>query len=220
MREIILDTETTGLNPKDGHRIVEIGCIEIINKVKTENFFHCFVNPQRDMPVEAYNIHGISEEFLQDKPLFNEVAGEFLSFIKDANLVIHNASFDLKFLNHHLTSVKLPSIKNQVVDTLLLARKKFPGSPATLDALCKRFNVSLSQRTKHGALVDCELLAQVYIELVRGEQNSLFKKEKPLNAIISPLSYKEPRIFTLSEEEQHAHEEFIKTIANNLWEKA
>ncbi len=220
MREIILDTETTGLNPKDGHRIVEIGCIEIINKVQTGNFFHSFINPQRDMPVEAYNIHGISEEFLQDKPLFSQMADEFLSFIKDASLVIHNASFDLKFLNHHLSSLKLPTIKNEVVDTLLLARKKFPGAPANLDALCKKFNVNLAKRTKHGALVDCELLAQVYIALMGLEKNSLFKKEKTSSPITQQnLAYKEPRVFTLSQEEQHAHDAFIKTIANNLWEK-
>jgi len=158
MREICLDTETTGLDPKDGHKIIEIACFELINKVKTGKVFHSFVNPRRDVPQEAFRIHGISTEFLKDKPTFDLVADKFLDFIGDDILVIHNASFDIKFLNFELNILrKKPLEMSRVVDSLMLARNKFPGGQNSLDALCKRFNLDLSKREKHGALIDTEL---------------------------------------------------------------
>jgi DNA polymerase-3 subunit epsilon len=167
MREILLDTETTGLDPKTGHRIVEIGCVELIHRKRTGATFHSYLNPERDMPQEAYRIHGISGEFLQDKPLFAHVAEDFSAFIEGATLVIHNASFDIKFLNAELKTINRPLLPlDKVIDTLLIARKRFPGSPASLDALCKRFKIDLSSREKHGALLDAELLAEVYIQLM------------------------------------------------------
>lgn len=179
MREIILDTETTGLDPKTGHRIVEIGAVEMINKVLTGKKFHYYVNPERDMPPEAYRIHGISSAFLKDKPLFKDVADEFIEFIQFGKLVIHNAPFDMKFLNHELTLLKLPSIElSTVIDTLLMARRAFPGSRANLDALCKRFKVDNTDRETHGALKDAYLLAEVYVELSGGRQVSFLLKGK------------------------------------------
>jgi DNA polymerase-3 subunit epsilon len=223
MREIILDTETTGLNPKDGHKIVEIGCIEMVNRVRTGKFFHHYINPKRDMPIEAYNIHGISAEFLKDKPIFEVIAEEFIEFIDGATLIIHNASFDLKFLNHELSLVKLPAINDKlVIDTLLMARKKFPGSPASLDALCKRFNVDLTRRDKHGALLDSELLAEVYIELTGGIQSSLFK-EKTVATVQAmdkiQLSHREARDFPVSQEELEEHSKFVDKIKDAIWKR-
>lgn len=174
MREIVLDTETTGLDPFSGHRVVEIGCIELINHVRTGNYFHSYLNPERDMPREAEAVHGLSKEFLKDKPKFAEVAGSFLEFIGDDPLVIHNAAFDMKFLNAELAVARRPEIDfARAIDTVLIARKKFPGQPASLDALCKRFSIDLSARSKHGALLDSELLAEVYLELLGGRQSSL-----------------------------------------------
>ena len=174
VREIVLDTETTGLDPFSGHRVVEIGCIELINHVRTGNYFHSYLNPERDMPREAEAVHGLSGEFLKDKPRFAEVAGSFLEFIGNDPLVIHNAAFDMKFLNAELSVARRPEIDfDRAIDTVLIARKKFPGQPASLDALCKRFSIDLSARTKHGALLDSELLAEVYLELLGGRQSSL-----------------------------------------------
>ena len=171
MREICLDTETTGLDPKDGHKIIEIACFELINKVKTGKVFHSFVNPLRDVPHEAFRIHGISTEFLKDKPTFDLIADKFLDFIGDDILVIHNASFDIKFLNFELNILRKKTLEmSRVVDSLMLARKKFPGGQNSLDALCKRFNLDLSKREKHGAMIDTELLCDVYIELMGGAQ--------------------------------------------------
>lgn len=170
-REIILDTETTGLDPYTGHRLVEVGAVEMVNKVLTGNKFHYYVNPERDMPFEAYRIHGISGEFLKDKPLFKDIADDFLKFISGGNLVIHNAAFDVKFLNYELGLLKLPSIDvSGVIDTLAIARKSFPGAKVNLDALCKRFKVDNSNREYHGALKDAYLLAEVYVELSGGRQ--------------------------------------------------
>lgn len=225
MREIALDTETTGLDPKTGHRIVEIGCVEMINRVRTGNSYHAYLNPERDMPEEAFRIHGISGEFLKDKPLFSMVAKDFMAFIGDSTLVIHNAAFDIKFINAELASVKIPSIMSgRVIDTLLMARKKFPGSPANLDALCRRFNIDLSSRTKHGALLDAELLALVYLELMGGSQSKMelnqtvsvvsSQKQKRVAAAVRP-----PRPHQPTTEELIAHAEFIKNIPNPLWEK-
>jgi DNA polymerase-3 subunit epsilon len=227
MRELCLDTETTGLDPKSGHKIIEIACVELINKVKTGNVFHTYVNPRREVPQEAFRIHGISTEFLLDKQIFDHVAHKFLEFIKGATLVIHNAAFDLKFLNYELGIIGLPSIKeDQVVDTLLMARKKYPGSPNSLDALCRRFNVDLSKRTKHGALLDTELLADVYIELMGGAQGGFgFDNVKnEVKEAADKVTFNvvrrnfEKREFTLSEAEIAAHKEFVsKNIKNNLW---
>ena len=171
MREICLDIETTGLDPRDGHKIIEIACIEMVNKIKTGRVFHSYVNPRRDIPSEAFAIHGISSEFLQDKPIFDHIVYKFLDFIKGAQLVIHNAAFDTKFINHELKILRLePLTRENITDSLSIARQKFPGAQASLDALCKRFNIDLSHRTKHGALLDTELLCEVYIEFIGGMQ--------------------------------------------------
>ncbi|MCA1299682.1 DNA polymerase III subunit epsilon [Stappia indica] len=173
-REISFDTETTGLNPRGGDRLVEIGGVELINHVPTGRSYHVYLNPERDMPIEAFNVHGLSEEFLADKPLFADVAEEFLEFVGDGLLVIHNASFDMGFINMELERVGRPPIANeQVLDTLALARRKHPGSPASLDALCSRYGIDNSRRTKHGALLDAEILAEVYLELIGGKQAGL-----------------------------------------------
>jgi DNA polymerase-3 subunit epsilon len=186
IREILLDTETTGLSPNDGHRIVEIGALEMVNKVLTGNKFHFYINPERDMPKEAYRIHGISSDFLKDKPLFKEVANDFLEFIEGGKLVIHNAPFDIKFLNHELSLVKLPSLElSEAIDTLVIARKTFPGARANLDALCRRFKVDNSSRDFHGALLDAALLAEVYVELTGGRQTSFSMSKKSPSASLS-----------------------------------
>jgi DNA polymerase III subunit epsilon len=180
VREIILDTETTGIDPLQGHRIVEIGALELINHVPSGSTFHCYINPHRDMPKEAEAIHGLSSAFLKDKPSFGKIADEFLTFIADSPLVIHNASFDIGFLNAELGFLKKPQLEAaRVVDTLALARKAHPMAPNSLDALCKRYGIDLTRRTKHGALLDSELLAEVYLELVGGRQISLTLKEQP-----------------------------------------
>lgn len=229
MREICLDTETTGLDPKSGHKIVEIACVEIIDKVRTGRFFHTYINPQRDIPEEAFRIHGISGEFLSDKPVFDKVAAEFLEFIKDAKLVIHNAAFDLKFLNHELSTIGLETLNSKnVIDSLILARTKFPGSPNSLDALCKRFNIDLSKREKHGALLDTELLVDVYVELMGGAQGGLMfgankndKKASTIdeNFVIKKLQTSLPkRDFPASEESLQTHQEFVKkNFKSNFW---
>lgn len=171
MREIVLDTETTGFEPTEGHRIVEIGAVELFNHMPTGRTYHQYINPKRVMPKEAFEVHGLGDDFLRDKPLFPAIAQAFLDFIADAPLVIHNASFDMKFLNAELTAANLaPLPAARAVDTLLIARKKFPGSPASLDALCRRFNIDNKMREKHGALLDSEILAEVYLELVGGRQ--------------------------------------------------
>lgn len=174
MREIVLDTETTGLDPKNGDRLIEIGCIELINRMPTGQEYHAFINPERDVPAEAQAVHGISTAFLKDKPLFSAIARDFIAFIGDDTLVIHNANFDIGFLNAELARVKLPAISMvRVVDTLALARRKHPAGPNTLDALCKRYGVDTSKRVKHGALVDSLLLADVYLELLGERQTAL-----------------------------------------------
>jgi len=174
MREIVLDTETTGLSPVRGDRIVEIGCVELMHHLPTGKTYHTYLNPERDMPEEAFNIHGLSGEFLSDKPLFREIADEFLDFISEATLVIHNASFDMGFLNWELKAMDRPAIDDgRVLDTLVMARKKFAGASSSLDALCRRFHIDNSNRVKHGALLDSELLAEVYLELIGGAQPHL-----------------------------------------------
>jgi DNA polymerase-3 subunit epsilon len=224
MREIILDTETTGLNPAIGHRIIEIGCVEIFNKSKTGKIFHFHINPEREVPEEAFKIHGISTEFLKDKPVFKDIAQQFVDFIEDSPLIIHNAPFDIKFLNAELAALNYDLIEFQrAIDTLILARKKFPGSPVSLDALCKRFKISNAHRTKHGALLDSELLYEVYIALTEGVQSEL--KLHEANKILGAnknLETNKPlvpyRTFPVSEEENAAHQEFIQKIEKTLWQ--
>jgi DNA polymerase-3 subunit epsilon len=224
MREIILDTETTGLDPASGHRVVEIGCLELIRGVKTGQFFHTYLNPGREVPLEAEMVHGITTAFLRDKPLFAEKVDAFLEFIGEAKLVIHNAAFDMKFINAELALLGFPPLAfERAVDTVAMARKKFPGSPASLDALCKRFEIDLSVRTKHGALLDAELLAEVYVELMGGKQVTL-----ALNALALPevqvvegiIQHKvlEPREFTISAEEIVAHEDMLAKLKKPIWE--
>ena len=192
MREIVFDTETTGLSPRDGHRLVEIGCIEIINRYPTGQVFHKYLNPERDMPFEAFEIHGLSSDFLKDKPLFADVADEFEAFISGAQLVAHNAGFDIGFINAEFARVGKPPVSmDKVIDTVVLARRKFPGAKASLDALCSRFGVDNSKRTKHGALLDAEILAEVYSELLGGKQSALVldqtKEQKQEAAIIADV---------------------------------
>lgn len=174
MREIVLDTETTGFEPSEGHRIVEIGAVELFNHMPTGRTYHQYINPERDMPSEAFAVHGLSEEFLRGHPVFRNIGQAFVDFVGDAKLVIHNAAFDIKFLNFELGRIGLTHLAwDRVVDTLTMARRKFPGSPASLDALCRRFGVDNSAREKHGALLDSEILAEVYLELIGGRQPDL-----------------------------------------------
>ncbi|MDN5248166.1 PREDICTED: DNA polymerase III subunit epsilon-like [Rhagoletis zephyria] len=225
IREIILDTETTGLNAESGHRIIEIGCVELINRIPTGKVFHQYINPERDIPYHSFKVHGISEEFVQDKPLFSEVVSEFLNFIADDILIIHNATFDIKFLNMELDKVNAEPISfERVVDTLQLARKKFAGSPASLDALCKRFDISLEDRELHGALVDAHLLAKVYVELTGGLQTHLFEnKNEQGSESASKRDHKTHNLtcreYQPSSEEIDAHQELLKQIKNPLWKK-
>ena len=224
MREIALDTETTGLDPESGHRIVEIGCVEMIGRIKTGEVFHVYLNPDRDVPEEAFRVHGISTDFLKDKPRFSEKVDEFLRFIGDSQLVIHNAAFDMKFINAELRKVNKEEIPmSRSIDTVIMARKKFPGSPANLDALCKRFNIDLSARTKHGALLDAELLSDVYLELTGGRQAKLsLKAESELvveAGMVKRTEVLEARVFAASPEELAAHENFLKKIKDAIWNK-
>ena len=173
MKEIVLDTETTGISIKEGHRVVEIGCIELENLIPTKKKFHCYLNPQRKVSEKALEIHGYTDEFLSDKKKFNEIHDEFLNFISDKRLIIHNAEFDISHLNNELSLLGKKKLSNEIVDTLALAREKHPGSSSSLDALCKRYNIDNSKRTKHTALIDCELLAKVYINLTDQKEPSL-----------------------------------------------
>ena len=226
-RQIILDTETTGLDPLRGHRIIEIGAIEVENKQKTGRVFHYYINPERDVPEEAFRIHGISTDFLKDKPKFKDIAKSFLDFIgEDSQFVIHNAMFDMKFINHELQTVGYPTLSfDRAFDTLILARKKFPGAPATLDALCKRFNVSLKDREEegHGALLDSDLLYKVYVCLTEGVQSNLFSSGRQEGNSLNKKGNKdkktiEARSFSYPEDFKK-YQKFIKKIENNLWEK-
>ena len=225
MRELVMDTETTGLDPADGHRIVEIGAVELINHIPTGQTYHQYINPQRDMPVEAFNVHGLSQEFLSDKPLFGEIAEDFLAFVGDATLIIHNAGFDMKFLNAEISTVGLQLIPaEQVVDSLTIARKKFPMGPNSLDALCKRFGVNNSMREKHGALLDSELLAEVYLELIGGRQTALSLVEETSETKTSTrtLANARPRPHALphrlSDSERQAHAELIEKLGEKaIW---
>jgi DNA polymerase III subunit epsilon len=220
MREIVLDTETTGLDPADGHRIVEIACIELVNHVPSGVDFHRYVNPERQMDADALAVHGITDAMLADKPRFADIAGEFLAFLGDARVVAHNAEFDLRFLNHELRLAGLPPLACGHEDTLALARRRFPGAPASLDALCRRFAIDLSERALHGALVDCKLLAAVYLELIGGRQPTLDIVVDP-GAAGSALELARParaaRPHAASADELAAHEAMLTLLKEPIW---
>ena len=225
MREIVLDTETTGLNPEKGDRIVEIGCVELENHLPTGKTYHQYINPMRSMSQEVVAVHGLTEEFLSDKPLFSEIADDFLAFVgENTPLVIHNAAFDMNFLNCELKACGRAELPNPVIDTLLIARKKFPGAKVNLDELCKRYQVDASRRTVHGALLDSELLADVYLELITNrELNFTSTQKKQQNQTVSynlknvsretfPV-----REWNLDSAEESAHTEFLSKIKNPIW---
>ena len=228
MREIVFDTETTGLSPAGGDRMVEIGCIEMIGRVETGRHFHCYFNPERAMPSEAEAVHGLSDIFLSDKPAFADKVEDLLEFIGDAPLVAHNAGFDFGFLNHELERCGRPAVcLTRMVDTLVLARSRHPGAKHSLDALCTRYGVDRSQRVKHGALLDAQLLAQVYIELTGGRQIGLgLVAEMPASVTVSieavesaPRPVREPRPHAASSDELERHRAFVAKIASPLWDR-
>lgn len=225
MRHIVLDTETTGFNPQSGDRIVEIGCVELINHIATGVDFHRYLNPERDMPTGAFEVHGLSEEFLSDKPLFVDVADDFLAFIGDAPLVIHNAEFDMKFLNSELKMIgraELPMSRS--IDTVQMARKRFPGARASLDALCQRFGIDLSARDKHGALLDAQLLGEVFLELQGGREPGLElgagSQSNSGSGFILRREHRDPRPHAPSEAELAAHNKFLEKLKDPAWKKA
>lgn len=227
MREISLDTETTGFYPENGDRLVEIGCVELMNHMPTGKTYHVYINPERDVPEDAVRVHGLTTEMLKDKPTFREIADEFLEFIGDDPLVIHNAKFDVKFLNAELKWCRKRQIPMEsAIDTLIIARKMFPGSRVSLDDLCRRYNIDNSKRTKHGALLDAELLAEVYLELLGGREPGLILGENNTSASTvffdltqeekKPL--KESRVFSVPEKDAANHEAFMKKIKNPIWD--
>jgi DNA polymerase III subunit epsilon len=228
MREIVLDTESTGFEPGEGHRLVEIGCLELFNHVPTGKTYQIYLNPERDVPAEAVAVHGLTESFLKDKPLFSEVVEDFLAFIGNDQLVIHNAEFDLKFLDAELARIGFKNLRGRpVVDTVLVARKKFPGQPASLDALCRRFGIDNTARTFHGALLDVQLLAEVYLELCGGRQQGLdlMASSHPSAAHEHQQQIerkaREPRVYTLSEDDQAAHDQLVKKLGDGaIWSKS
>jgi len=212
MKEIVLDTETTGISVKDGHRIVEIGCIELENLVPTKNKFHCYLNPERKVSEKAFEVHGYSDDFLKKQKKFNEICDEFLNFIKNKRLIIHNAEFDIEHLNNELSILGKNNIENELIDTLILARDKFPGSAVNLDALCKRYRIDNSKREKHTALIDCELLAKVYINLIDQKEPTLdFQIQNKNNEEKNNLTisyYK--KVISATKDEIKLHEEYLK----------
>ena len=220
MKEIILDTETTGLSVEEGHRIVEIGCIELDNFVQTKNIFHCYLNPERNVSEKALEVHGYSDKFLSDKKKFSEVVDEFLAFIKDKKLIIHNAEFDLAHLNNELKIQGKETLKNEIIDTLDLARNKFPGSPISLDALCKKYRIDNSKRVQHTALIDCDLLAKVYINLLDQKEPKLNflnqENEKEENSLKKVLYFK--KVVPISKDELSKHKDYLKSkIKKNFY---
>ena len=228
MREIVWDTETTGFDPEGGDRLVEIGAIELSNHVPTGRVFHQYINPERDMPQGAFEVHGLSEEFLKDYPVFKEVGQKFLDFVGDGVLIAHNANFDMKFINAELKWAELPSIPmNRSLDTLEIARRKFPGAQNSLDALCRRFSVDNSGREKHGALLDSELLAEVYLELIGGRQpdftlDVVAGKDIQENRTVETVDFKRetPLAARLTDAEKSAHQDFIASFgADTAWGK-
>ncbi|WP_456388497.1 DNA polymerase III subunit epsilon [Profundibacter sp.] len=227
MREIVLDTETTGFEPSQGDRIVEIGAIELFNHMPTGRTYHQYINPQRAMPESAFKVHGLGDEFLSDKPLFNDIAQAFIDFIGETQLVIHNASFDMKFLNAELKLVNRPELPmSQSLDTLAIARKKFPGANASLDGLCRRFGIDNSSRTLHGALLDSEILAEVYLELLGGRQSGFVLAAETSSQSANPDDAWRPRprptalASKLTKNEAAAHETFVKDMGDGaIWMK-
>tara|TARA_B100000886_G_scaffold155607_1_gene105963 strand:+ start:844 stop:1506 length:663 start_codon:yes stop_codon:yes gene_type:complete len=213
MKQIVLDTETTGISVKEGHRIVEIGCIELDNLIPTKKKFHSYLNPERKVSDKAYEIHGYTDEFLSKQKKFSEIMDEFLEFIKDKKLIIHNAEFDVSHLNNELKILGKKAIENDITDTLILARDKFPGSPSNLDALCKRYRIDNSRRTKHNALMDCDLLAKVYINLIDQKEPTLdFNEQEKINELESnkKINYFK-KIIKPSEEELKSHSYYLKS---------
>ena len=212
MKEIVLDTETTGLSVKDGHRIVEIGCIELENLVPTKNKFHCYLNPERKVSEQALKVHGYTDQFLSDKKKFVDVVDDFLNFIKDKRLIIHNAEFDLSHLNHELKILNKEPIKNEIIDTIILAREKFPGSSTSLDALCKRYRIDNSKRTQHTALIDCDLLSKVYINLIDQKEPTLDFQNQEIErnevSIKNVLYFK--KVIKPTDQEKINHEKYLK----------
>ncbi|MDR3407917.1 MAG: DNA polymerase III subunit epsilon [Methylovirgula sp.] len=223
MREIVFDTETTGLDPAGGHRIVEIGCVEILNAIPTGQTFHFYLDPERDMPEEAFRVHGLSAEFLTGKPKFAEIAEQFLGFVGDAVLVAHNAEFDLRFVNAELVALGHPVLgPERIVDTLALARRRHPGAPNSLDALCQRYGIDASRRTKHGALLDAEILAEVYAELTGGRQASLALQSAAGNALRAAVRPERPAPLAplIAAAEWAAHAGFIATLGDKaIWRR-
>ena len=227
LREIILDTETTGLDPATGDRVVEIGAVELLNHLPTGNTFHVYINPERDMPKEAEAVHGLSSAFLRDKPVFAAIAQDFLDFLGDSVLIIHNASFDMAFINAELGFLRLPSIPpERVIDTLHIARQKHPGAANSLDALCRRYGVDNSKRTKHGALLDSELLAEVYLELIGGRQTALVLEatvtKKVSTVVAAQIAQQRPVPLPprLTDEERAAHAAFVASLGDHaLWKQ-
>ena len=212
MNEVFLDTETTGLSFRDGHKIVEIACIETKDLIATGKIFHKFINPKRNMPAEAYNVHGFSEDFLKDKETFDQIADDFLSFIKNKKIIIHNASFDLGFLDGELGALQKEKInKKLVIDSLEVARNKFPGTSNSLDALCKRFNVDLSRRTKHNAVLDCELLREVYINLLDAKEPKFNLLNSASEQNVNKAKDYSKKILKISDVELKKHKEFLKS---------
>lgn len=230
MREIVLDTETTGFEPDQGDRIVEIGAVELYNHMPTGKTYHQYINPERAMPNEAFEVHGLGDNFLRDKPVFARIARDFVEFIGDAKLVIHNASFDMKFINAELGWVNMPKLPmDRAIDTLMIARKKFPGSPASLDALCRRFNIDNSARTLHGALLDSEILAEVYLELIGGRQPDFALADDTSARNSSSSSKEEWRPYQrptalkqrITEAELVAHQAMIDGLGDGaIWKKS
>ncbi len=233
MREIVLDTETTGFEPETGDRIVEIGAVELFNHLPTKRHFHVYINPERPMPPEAFAVHGLGDDFLRDKPVFAEVARDFVEFIGDAKLVIHNAAFDMKFLNFELGKLGYPAMPmDRAIDTVLMARRKFPGAPASLDALCRRFGIDNSARTLHGALLDSEILAEVYLELIGGRQPDFGLgsqagmpiqggRAEQQGTAWRPRARPQPLPPRITEEEAAAHAAFVTALGEGaLWSRS
>lgn len=224
MREIVLDTETTGLNPATGDRIVEIGCVELINHLPSGETYHQYINPERPVPEEAFAIHGLSDEFLADQLPMSDVAEAFLEFIGDAPLVIHNADFDMRFINAELTALDRPTLpKTRAIDTVTMARSAFPGAPASLDALCKRFGINNSSRSLHGALLDAQLLAEVYLELIGGRQADMALKDDGAGPgdtqaeAAGDTARRAPRPHAASDAETAAHDAFLEKVEKPIW---
>ena len=232
MRELVLDTETTGLDPDNGDRIVEIGIIELSNHIKTGKHFHYYINPERESDIKAEKVHGLTRKFLSDKFKFSDIAEELVEFISDSKVIIHNAKFDVSFINSELKRCNLDYLNNDnILDTLILARKKYPGQSVSLDTLCRKFGIDISNRKVHGALLDAELLSLVYLELIGGKQTKL-NFDNDVEVILDKISesinindnYKnkkltEIRNITLNNEDHQKHKNFIKTIPNNIWSK-